>query len=53
MNPNIIRIVTYSILGQLDALPNASSPSETLKMKNAHIENFTAITTFLAENSKS
>ena len=33
MNPNIIRIVTYSILEQLDALPNASSPSEMLKTK--------------------
>ena len=53
MNPNIIRIVTYSILEQLDALPNASSPSQMLKTKSAHIESLTAITTFLAENSKS
>lgn len=52
MDPNIVRIVTYSILEQLDSLPDASKPAEMLKIESTHIESLTAITTFLAESSK-
>ncbi len=46
---NVVRIVTYSILEQIDALPGARNPSEMLGSPHMHIEALTAITTFLAD----
>ena len=53
MEDNIVRIVTYSILEQLDKLPNASNPEEILRIDTVHSESLTAIKTFLARHPKS
>ena len=53
MEDNIVRIVTYSILEQLDRLPNASNPEEILRIDTVHSESLTAIRTFLARHPKS